>query len=251
MSFLMDVHSVLWADLKVLRRRIFRTVASSLTYPILFLLAFGYGLGRGVTFEGHSYLDFVIPGIIALTSMTSSYNGAGSKLHVDRLYYRCFDELLMAPISTSAIVVGKALTGVIHGLISSLAMTAASLLISAKFRASPQLPLFLLLLLISCFVFAFLGVLAALIVKSHQDMGAFSTFVMVPMSFLSGTFFSLESVPELVRIALYLSPLTHSSQCLRATALGQPLPWLSTTILLSFGVLFFAACIWRLRNLSV
>jgi ABC-type polysaccharide/polyol phosphate export permease len=157
----------------------------------------------------------------------------------------------MAPISTSAIVVGKALTGVVHGLISSLTMTAAGLLISAKFRASPQLPLFLLLLFISCLVFAFLGVLAALVVKSHQDMGAFSTFVIVPMSFLSGTFFSLESVPEPVRIALYLSPLTYSSQCLRATALGQSPSWLFVIGLLGFGVAFFAACIWKLRNSSV
>jgi len=251
MSFLMDVHSVLWADLRVLKRRILRTLASSLIYPILFLLTFGYGLGRNVTLEGQSYLDFVIPGIIALTAMTSSYNGAGSKLHVDRLYYKCFDELLMAPISAQAIVVGKALTGVIHGLISSLIMTAASLFTSTKFRTSPQLPLFLLLLFISCFVFALLGVLAALVVNSHQDIGAFNSFVIVPMSFLSGTFFPLESVPETIRIILYLSPLTHSSRCLRATALGQFPPWLSVIGLLGFGAFFFSACVWKLRNLSI
>jgi ABC-2 type transport system permease protein len=67
---------VLWVDLRFLSRNWAKTLATTLIAPVLYLLAFGYGLGRGVTIEGYSYLDFVIPGIIALTAMTTSLTEA-------------------------------------------------------------------------------------------------------------------------------------------------------------------------------
>lgn len=251
MKALIDVYTVFWADLKVLKRQLGRTIATSLINPLLYLLAFGYGLGRGISFEGCSYLDFVVPGVIALTAMTSSFTGAGSKLHVDRLFYKCFDEYLMAPINTFSIIVGKALIGVVRGLISSGALLFAGLIISAKLASSPLMPLFVLVLIVSCFVFSFLGVLIALLVKSHQDMNTFSALILLPMTFLSGTFFSLESLPEALKIALYLLPLTHSSQCLRTAALNQPFPLMSLLALIGFGVLFFLGSISALKKASV
>jgi ABC-type multidrug transport system permease subunit len=205
-------------------------------------------LGRGISFEGYSYLDFVMPGIIALTAMTSSFNGAGMKLHVDRLFYKCFDEYLMSPISLFSLAIGKTLIGVVRGLISSVALLMVGFIISPALIISP---LFVLVLVISCFVFAFFGVLVALVAKSHQDMGTFSTLILLPMTFLSGTFFSISQLPEAVKAVLYLLPLTHSSQCLRAAALEQPFPWLSLLAILGFGLLFFSGCMVALKRASV
>jgi ABC-type multidrug transport system permease subunit len=216
--------------------------------PILYLVAFGYGLGRGISFEGHSYLEFVMPGIIALTAMSSSYGGAGLKLHVDRLFYKCFDEYLMSPISLFSLAVGKTLIGVVRGLISSVAILLVGILISPTLIINP---LFVLVLVCSCIVFSFLGVLIGLVAKSHQDMGTFNTLVILPMTFLSGTFFSLSQLPEAVKVVLYFLPLTHSSQCLRAAALSQPFPWLSLLALLGFGLVFFAGCMVALKKASV
>ncbi len=243
-----DVYSVLWVDLRFLRRHWLRTLATSLVNPILYLVAFGYGLGRGISFEGYSYLEFVMPGIIALTAMSSSYGGAGQKLHVDRLFYKCFDEYLMSPISLFSLAIGKTLIGVVRGLISSAAILIVGIVFSPTLIISP---LFLLILVISCLVFSFLGVLVGLVAKSHQDMGTFNVLVILPMTFLSGTFFSLSQLPEAVKVVLYFLPLTHSSQCLRAAALSQPFPWLSFFALLSFGLVFFAGCMVTLKRASV
>jgi ABC-2 type transport system permease protein len=243
-----DIYSVLWVDLRFLRRHLLRTLVTSLVNPILYLVAFGYGLGQGISFEGYSYLDFVMPGIIALTAMSSSYGGAGLKLHVDRLFYKCFDEYLMSPISLFSLAIGKTLIGVVRGLISSLALLIVGVIISPMLTISP---LFLLVLISSCFVFSFLGVLIGLVAKSHQDMGTFNTLVILPMTFLSGTFFSLSQLPEAVKAVLYFLPLTHSSQCLRAAALAQPFPWLSLLALLGFGLVFFAGCMVALKRTSV
>ena len=247
-SVLSDIYSVLWVDLRFLRRHWLRTLATSIVNPVLYLVAFGYGLGRGISFEGYSYLEFVMPGIIALTAMTGSYNGAGLKLHVDRLFYKCFEEYLLSPISLFSLAVGKTLIGVVRGLIASAALLVVGVAISPTLMISP---LFVLVLVSSCFVFAFLGVLVGLMAQSHQDMGTFGTLVILPMTFLSGTFFSLSQLPEAAKAVLYVLPLTHSSQTLRAAALGQPFPWLSFLALLDFGLVFFLACIVALKRTSV
>lgn len=247
-TILSDIYSVLWVDLRFLRRHWLRTIATSLVNPILYLVAFGYGLGGGISFDGYSYLAFVMPGIIALTAMSSSYNGAGLKLHIDRLFYKCFDEYLMSPINLFSLTVGKAMIGVVRGLISTAAILLVGVLISPTLIIGP---LFLLVIVSSWFVFSFLGVLIGLWAKSHQDMTTFSTLVILPMTFLSGTFFSLSELPVIAKAVLYLLPLTHSSQCLRAAALGQPFPWLSFSALIFFGLIFFSGCMWLLKRLSV
>ncbi|MCW4034176.1 MAG: ABC transporter permease [Candidatus Bathyarchaeota archaeon] len=248
MSMLQDIYSVLWVDLRVLRRQWIRTLLTSLVNPVLYLVAFGFGLGQGITFDGYSYLEFVIPGIIALTSMSISFSGVGQKLNVDRLFFRSFDECLMAPISPYSLIIGKALIGVVRGLFSSVAFLIMGFAVSPTLNISL---LFVIVLVLSCFVFSFFGVFVSFLAKSHQDMGTVSSLVLLPMTFLSGTFFSLSQIPEVLQIALYCLPLTHSSQCLRAATLGQPFPWFSLLALIVFGLLFFAGSMIALKRSSV
>jgi ABC-2 type transport system permease protein len=243
-----DIYSVLWVDLRNMRRHWRSTVATSLVLPLLYLVAFGYGLGRGINLDGVSYLAFVVPGIVALTAFSTSFNGAASKLQVDKFFYKSFDELLMSPVSLQSIVVGKALIGVLRGLISSLAILAVGIILAPTLVVSP---LFVFVLLISCFVFALFGVFIALVINSHQGMSTFSTLVMLPMTFLCGTFFSLSQLPDAAKAVLYFLPLTHSSELLRATVLGQSFPWLSFAGLLGFGVAFFVGCMVALKKSSV
>ncbi|RLA95386.1 MAG: ABC transporter [Deltaproteobacteria bacterium] len=244
---LRDIYSVWWADLRILKRFWPKFLITCIISPILYLFVFGFGLGRRIKIEGTSYLEFVIPGIIALTAMNTSFNSAGMKLNVDRLFYKSFDEFLMAPISSFSLILGKSLIGVVRGLIISCAF----LLIGIAFSPLRVNFLFGVTLLVTCFTFAFLGVLAALIAKSHQDMSTFTSMVLRPMTFLGGTFFSLDDLPKMLKIILNIIPLTHASQCLRAITLGQAFPWLSLLILVSFGLVFLIGCIVIVKMSSV
>lgn len=246
-NILRDSYSVWWEDLRIMRHLWQRFLITSLMSPLLYLLAFGYGLGRNINVEGVSYLSFVIPGIIALTAMTTSFNGAGMKLNVDRLFYKCFDEVLMSPVSSVSLIIGKSLIGMLRGLIVSLAFLAIGMALSPMNVGV----LFFLTLLVTCFTFAFMGVLAALLAKSHQDMATLSSVLILPMTFLGGTFFSLNQLPGPLSVFLNIIPLTHSSQCLRAAALGQPFPWLSLLVISVFGAAFFVACLVKVRRLSI
>jgi ABC-2 type transport system permease protein len=248
MKWLNDVYSVLWVDLRNMRRHWKSTVATSLVLPLLYLVAFGYGLGQNIKVDGVSYLAFVIPGIVALTAFSTSFNGAASKLQVDKFFYKSFDELLMSPVSLESIIMGKAFIGVFRGLISSLAILAVGMLLAPTLAVSP---LFFAMLLLSCFVFSLFGVLIALVINSHQSMSTFSTLVMLPMTFLCGTFFSLSQLPDAAKAVLYFLPLTHSSELLRATVLSQPFPWLSFVGLSIFGVVFFVGSVVALKKSSV
>ena len=248
LNTLKDIYSVLWADLRNLRHRWRSLIIVTLVQPLLYLVAFGYGLGQGVSFDGVSYLAFIIPGIIALTAFSNSFHGAAYKLQVDRFFYRSFDELLMSPVSEFSIVIGKALIGVVRGLIIALAILTIGFILMPSLTISP---LFMLVLFVSCFVFAQFGVLVAFALDSHQSMSTFNNVVILPMTFLCGTFFSLSALPEIAKGALYFLPLTHSSQCLRAAALSQPFPWLSFLALLGFGLAFFAGGIITLKKKSI
>lgn len=248
MESVMDAYSILWADFMALKRRGPRFLVTTLVSPVLYLVAFGWGLGRGMSLNGTSYLQFVIPGIIALTAMTTSFNGAGTRLNVDRLYFKSFDECLMAPIGLTMLLIGKALIGVVRGLISSAAFLVVALLIAPGMHIGPQ---FLVGLLLTCLTFSFLGVLAALLARSHEDMATFSSLILMPMTFLGGTFFSLSQVPVGLKYALYLLPLTHASLFLRAAALDQPLPWTSFLALLAFFVAFLVSGMMALKRTSI
>ena len=245
---LRDVYSVLWPELRFLRRNWASILVTSLITPVLYLLAFGYGLGQGVTVDGVSYLAFIIPGIVALTSMSVSFSGAAMKLNVDRLYYKSFDEVLMSPVSFSSIIVGKALLGVLRGLLSCGAIIIMGAFISPKLIIDP---LFILALITSCLAFSFLGVFAALVVRSHQSMSTFTSMVILPMTFLCGTFFSLSRGPDFLKAVLYALPLTHASECIRSAALGQPFPWISLVVLVGFGAFFYLASMHVLRKSSI
>jgi ABC-type multidrug transport system permease subunit len=244
----MDAYNILWADLVTLKRHWSRYLVTTLMSPLLYLVAFGWGLGQGINLNGTSYLQFVIPGIIALTAMTTSFNGASTRLNVDRLYYKSFDECLMAPIGLPSMLLGKAMIGVVRGLLSCFAFIVVAMLITPAIHVG--LP-FLVGLLLTCLTFAFLGVLAALLARSHEDMATFGSLILMPMTFLGGTFFSPSQLPVGLKYALYVLPLTHASTFLRAAALNQPLPWTSLLVLAIFFAAFLVGGMRVLKKISI
>ncbi len=180
--------------------------------PVLYLVAFGWGLGRSIQVNQGSYLDFIVPGIIALNSMNISFNSVGSPLNMSRLYHKTLEEYLIAPIASSSFVIGKVLSGALRGLISSMAFV------------------------------------AAMVMNSHEDMANFNTYILLPMSFLCATFFVPDHLPALLRWIIEILPLTHASYALRAIALGGEAPVLSLIIMLAYILTFCGVGIWLMEK---
>ncbi|NLI12070.1 MAG: ABC transporter permease [Peptococcaceae bacterium] len=234
----MDFYTVFWREMIVLRRTFSKFFASRLVSPLLYLVAFGWGLGRSIQMNGGNYLEFIVPGIIALSAMNTSFNAVGINLNMSRLYHKTLDEYLIAPISPGAFMLGKVLAGTVRGLIASLIILALAFLFGAHLAVNGW---FFLVVLLTCFLFSALGAVAAMVVNSHEDMANFSTFVILPMSFLCGTFFSTDRLPVVIGYIVDVLSLTHASCLLRALASGQGMMPLSLMVLVVYSIIFFAA----------
>lgn len=177
----MEFYTVFWREMIVLKRTFYKFFASRLVSPLLYLVAFGWGLGRGIRMDGGNYLEFVVPGIIALSAMNTSFNAVGISLNISRLYYKILEEYLIAPLSAGSFVLGQVLAGTVRGLIAALIILGLAFLFGARLTLSVW---FFVIIILTCFLFAALGVVAAMIINSHEDMANFSTFVMLcPVTF--------------------------------------------------------------------
>jgi ABC-2 type transport system permease protein len=193
-------------------------------------------VGRGIQVEGQSYMAFLIPGIVALTTMNSSYNAIAVQLNIHRLYDKSFQEYIIAPISIISITLGKILAGALRGMYAGTII----ILLSLLFRNGVRVNLwFITIMFLNSLVFSALGFYAALVVKSHADMSRFSTFVLTPMTFLCGTFFSPNQMPGFVKSIIYLLPLTHASQGLRGISAGGGADWINMAVPAIYFLVFF------------
>ncbi|WP_425059982.1 hypothetical protein SCACP_06160 [Sporomusa carbonis] len=244
MSFY-DIHTVFWRDWLVLDRRLGKFILSRMVTPILYLVAFGWGLGRGIQMNGGSYLDFIVPGIMAMNAMNISFNSVASPLNMARLYHKTFEEYLIAPIGPASFVIGKILAGAMRGMLSC----AVIFLLAHFFGASINISLgFLLVLGLTSLLFGAMGLIAAMLINSHEDMANFSTYFLLPMSFLCATFFSVDTLPSAVRWVIEVLPLTHATYALRMLGTGGEVPGLSLAVLAGYTIALIGAGIWTMMH---
>lgn len=222
-------------ELLILKYRFKRQLASMTITPLLYLLTFGYAMGDLIRLDGQPYLEFLIPGLVAMASMTQSF-AIATDINVARFYWKIFEEFQTAPISNLAYVAGETLAGITRALIAIAVILLLSLFFGVFLRYGFW---FWLAVLFNAAVFASLAVALAMLVKSHADQSLLTSFIITPMAFLGGTFFPLENLPGWVQGVLSFLPLTHASHAIRAAALGQPHNWADYWILVTLAVLFF------------
>lgn len=236
-TILTDTLTVFWGEWLKLRSRLIQIAATGLISPLIYVFAFGLGLGSAIDramepTAGDSYLEFILPGMVALSSMTISFGGTTFSICGERLFSKTFEEVLLLPVHPLSLHFGKVLAGIARGLMTSGSVILVAVLFTGKF-ASFLNPLFLLLVTLNCAVFAGLGVIVGLRVQSLESVGLYNNFLIVPMSFLGGTFFDPSTLPILLKIIVYFLPLTYTSIGLRAAAYSPlaQFPWYSIVIL--------------------
>jgi ABC-2 type transport system permease protein len=229
-------YTIFWREMLSIRKKFFKFLAGSLVMPSLYLVTFGWGVGRGMHVEGVDYLVFVLPGIIALSAMNNSFSGVAVTLNISKLYYRTIEEILVSPIGPWSIVLGRVLAGCFKGLFSASLLILITLILQVEIEYTAA---FFGILFLTCFIFASLGVLAAMLAKSHEDMTNFTNFVILPMAFLSGTFFPPDRLPEPFASLVMVYPLTHAAVSLRSLVAGEGVPLLSFSLIIFYAVSLF------------
>jgi Nod factor-specific ABC transporter NodJ protein len=244
----LEWYPIFLREMLLFRRRLLRLgyLFSAMVVPIIYLFAFGLGLGSRVQMGGMDYLSYLIPGLVAMSSMNNSYTWVASNMNLNRLYFKTFQLFVQAPIHSSSIMVGEVLAGMVKGLFASVLLIVVGLLSSSRFFITG---LFMVTLLLNCFLFASLGVITGMVSKSHEDTATYSNFFIMPMAFFSGTFFPVDHMPAVLKAVIYVLPLTHANIVIRKSAL-DPEGILSLFILIGYAAAFFLYGAARIRKYS-
>ena len=197
-------------------------LVSSLIMPLLMIVIFGEGFGRSVdTFEeGINYRQFIYPGVVAMTVLTTSVF-QGVTIIWDR-EFGFLREMLVAPISRSAIGVGKLLGG------ASIAVVQASLLfVLAPILGVSLSPFVILqlwvLMLILALAMSAVGIVIASKVRTVESFQMITQMTIMPAMFLSGIFFPVNNVPVFLEVLAKINPVTYAVAPIRHVALGDQL----------------------------
>lgn len=229
------ISGIFLREILVLKSRIWKVILSSSVSPLLFLLAFGFGIGKNSDIGGINYVHFLIPGLITMSSMNQAY-GISTEINISRFYFKIFDEYLLAPVKRWQIIAGESLYGVVKGLIPVLIVYIYGVFLNVGMRPGF---LFIISLIVHLLTFSLIGFIVALIVKNHGDQFSVNTFVMTPMIFLSGTFYPVEDMPAVIRYIAYFFPLTYSNRLIRSSLLGNGFSFYDFFLLFVMMVVLF------------
>ncbi len=231
-----------WVEFKYEWKKI---TAAAMVSPLLYMIALGWGLGSMASMGGRPYIDFLVPGVIAMSTMNNSFSAVSTSLNIQRIFEHSFEQIIISPTSLGQYVVGQSVGGALRGVYSGILV----LLISIPFGVGLKLtPMFFLIMFLNGLAFGALGVLAAIIGNNHTDVSRFATFIITPMTFLCNTFFPLDKVPGAIQILIKLLPLTHASSQLRGISYGGPASLFSIAVLIAYSAAFMLISVFLINK---
>jgi ABC-type multidrug transport system permease subunit len=222
-------------ELLVMKSKGIKMIISMAVAPTLYIIAFGYGIGKNVEIHGIPYIKFLLPGLIAMNSMTQSFNIA-SEINITRFYWKVFEEFQASPISDFIYVLGEVTTGITKAFISIFIIIGIGWITGVKLNYNL---FFWVAVLLNSYIFSSIAVFAAMNVKSHADQAMLSNFIIFPMAFLGGTLFPLKNLPIWAQYFLKYLPISIASKEIRGSSLFHSVNLSSYLFLFVLGSIFF------------
>ena len=243
----MGIITVLWEKWAEFKRDFYKITVAAMISPLMYLLMFG--LGIQTTSHGEPYLNFLIPGIVAMVTMTGSFSAVSQNMSVQRLYEKALDQVMVSPTPLWQFIVGQIVGGALRGMYAAVVI----LLLISPIRTSLVFsPLSFAILFLNGTVFATIAVALSFLAKSYTDAPRFNTYIIMPMSFLCNTFFSTDQMPHGIKEFVSALPLSQTSDMVRAIAGGGDPNLMGMLVLLAYLVVFSAISfmfIYKKKNL--
>lgn len=203
-------------------RRTMRVMVQTLVAPVvsavLYIFIFGKVIGSQIAeVSGVPYISFVFPGILMLSVINASFASASSNLYFMR-FTRGIEEMLIAPFSYLEMLVGLVGGAVLRALMVSLLILAVGVLFGAVSLMHP----ILFILYVSCIstIFAILGIIVALWAESFEQLQVLNTFIITPLTYLGGIFYSISFLPPLAVTLTKLNPFFYFADSIRSSMIG-------------------------------
>jgi ABC-2 type transport system permease protein len=232
--------------------RVFRIWVQTIVPPAittaLYFLIFGNLIGRRIgQMGGYDYAQYIAPGLIMMQVITNSYGNVVSSFFSAKMQ-RHLEEMLVAPMSNWTIILGHTFGGVVRGLAVAGAVTVVALFFTRLHVAHALVTLSVIVL--TAFVFSLAGLINAMLAKNFDDVSVIPSFVLAPLSYLGGVFYSIALLPEFAQQLSRLNPILYMVNAFRYGMLGVSDISLGTAyaIILGFAATLFAICALMIRR---
>ncbi len=226
---------------RVLRIWIQTIVPPAITMTLYFII-FGNLIGRRIgTMNGFDYMQYIAPGLIMMSVITNSYGNVVSSFFGAK-FGRHVEEMLVSPMSNATIILGHVAGGVLRGMLVGLLVTFIALFFTRLEVEHPFVTITIVLL--SSIVFALAGFINAVFAKKFDDISIIPTFVLTPLTYLGGVFYSISLLPEFWQKVSLANPIIYMVNAFRYGILGVSDIGIGTAylLLILFTVLLFTVC---------
>ncbi|WP_174873409.1 ABC transporter permease [Vogesella oryzae] len=226
----------------------FQTVAAPVLTALLYQLIFSHVLSRHVeAYPGVSYTAFLIPGLTMMSMAQNAFANSSSSLIQSKITGNIVF-LLLPPLSALEFFGAYLLASVVRGMV----VGAGVLLVTAWFGLPlPANPLWVLLFAaLGCGVLGTLGIIAGIWADKFDQLAAFQNFIIMPLTFLSGVFYSISGLPPLWKAVSHLNPVFYMIDGFRYGFFGQAdvSPWLAAAVVAGSFLLLSAWALHLLRS---
>jgi ABC-2 type transport system permease protein len=223
-AFMGDIYSIWLREMTRYVRARSRVVTSLIT-PLLWLIIFGTGFSSSLSIGGTSgtnYINFLAPGILGMTALfTSIFSGMSVMFDKE---FGFLKEILVAPVSRTSIVIGKALGGTTQAAIQALLILALSTFIGVKISSTLGIAGAVVLILVTLFFlgmgFVGLGISIASRLENIEGFQVVANLLVLPIFFLSGAFFPVTSLPNWMKALVDINPLSYGVDAMRYAVTG-------------------------------
>lgn len=201
----------------------------------LYFLIFGTLIGQRIgPIQGASYLQFITPGLIMMAVIVNSYGGVSSSLFSLR-FQKSIEEILVSPLHEGLLLLGFVLSGLLRGLIvATLVFCVSCFFIKTELS---HLPLMLFIILLVSTIFSLAGFINGLVARNFDDVMLIPTFVLAPLSYLGGVFYTISMLPPFWQTLSHFNPILYMVNALRQTMIGQQEVSMKVAMIIIIGLL--------------
>lgn len=199
----------------------------------LYFVIFGSLIGSRIgQMGGVDYMSFVVPGLIMMSVITNSYSNVASSFFSTK-FHRSIEEILVSPTPNYVILLGFVLGGVLRGLCVGVIVTVVSLFFTDL--KVHNLPVTVAVVILTAVLFSIAGFINALFAQSYDDISIIPTFILTPLTYLGGIFYSIEMLPSVWQWLSQLNPILYMVNAFRFGMLGVS----DIDVAVAFASIFF------------
>lgn len=224
----------------------FQVIGTPIVTTVLYFLIFGYAIGNRVgEIDGISYIQFIMPGLIMMNVLTTAFQSIAFGIMFPRIVGKTINDILLAPMSYLEIAIGFTVSSVFRSL-----AVGVLIFITSLFFVSVQVdhPIFLIVFTtLVAAAFSLFGMIIGIWAKSFEQLSIFPTFIIMPLSFLGGVFYSIDMLPPFAQAISRYNPVMYMINGMRwgFYSVSDVSPAIATGTVVLFMFVFLGV-VWKL-----